>query len=364
MLQCLTDSVGVTTSDCECIITGLTSEQVLALKVSKSGLYLDNLPGGVQLKALNNVDACRKMAEMAHTAIANAVKATEDDLIIALNNTYEQSRNTYIGTIGRMSFATTLGVSKRWQGIRIRPRDESDAVMELSRIMVIINDAQTFNVRLFKVPYDSVMGQEIGTWEVTTEANAYASIPVNPVQKLFFLENGTRYEYWLVYDRDEAGGAFLPKDTKIDCSTCSSNAQRGLIEYVTVNGVQVDSMSALNVVTTDEYSHGLIVDVKLTCDKEKLMCREYNHNDAIARALSNAVWYKAGELLIEDVQKQTDVSRYTTMKSEYLWGKRNHFKKEYETRITYVGAVIDVTASNCYVCRETINQPFFAGIYS
>jgi hypothetical protein len=95
-----------------------------------------------------------------------------------------------------------------------------------------------------------------------------------------------------------------------------------------------------------------------------LFCREYSEDDAVAVVMGYATWYKAGELLIEDVLKQPDVNRYTTMAREYLWGKRNHFRKEYENRIIYLAAVIDVMASNCYVCREQVNQPFFSGIYT
>lgn len=364
-MQCLTNIVGVTTSDCQCIINGLTPEEVAALKVSKSGLFLDDLEGGVHLKALANVDACRKMSQMANTAIANATKRTEDDLVVAMNNRYEKNKNTFMGQIGRMSYAQTLPVSRRWQFVRIRPIDVSDAVMILSKVTVIINEARTFNIRLFKVACNSVMGEQIAAWPVTTTANAYQSVILTTPLKIAFYENGQQYEYYFAYDRDEDGGTMQPKDTKIECATCPSSQQKiGLNEFVTIYGGEIDDINNLQNPNLDSFSHGLILDVAIKCDNEKLFCREYNEDDAIAVAMSYAVWFKAGELLIEDVLKQPDVNRYTTMAREYLWGKRNHFRTEYESRINYMSAVIDVTASNCYVCRETTNQPFYAPIMS
>lgn len=364
-MQCLTNIVGVTTSECQCIIQGLTPQEVASLKVSTSGLFLDDLPGGVHLKALTNTDACRKMSQMALTAITNAVKTTEDDLVVAMNNRYEKNRNTYMGQIGRLSYAQTLPVSRRWQFVRIRPNDISDAVMILSKVTVIINEARTFNIRLFKVPYNSVMGEQIAAWPVTTTAHAYQSVILPTPLKMAFYENGQQYEYYFAFDRDEDGGTMMPKDTKIECATCPSSQQKiGLNEFVNIYGGEIDDINNLQNPNLDSYSHGLILDVAIKCDNEKLFCREYNEDDAIAVAMSRAVWFKAGELLIEDVLKQPDVNRYTTMAREYLWGKRNHFRAEYESRINYMAAVIDVTASNCYVCRETANQPFFAPIFS
>src|ERR671912_2675064 len=109
MMQCLTGIVGVSNSDCECITNGLTTEQKDAIKVSTAGLFMDNLPGGVHLKALDHVDACKGLAEMALTERDNAIRTLEDDLIVALNNKYKKAKPNFVGQIGRMSFAANLG---------------------------------------------------------------------------------------------------------------------------------------------------------------------------------------------------------------------------------------------------------------
>lgn len=363
-MQCLTEIVGVTLSDCECIIRGLSSDDLTKLRASKSGLFMDDLPGGVHLKALTNIDACRNMAKMALGARDNAIKTLTNDLIVALNNRYKRDKNNFAGQIGRMSYAQSLGVSRSFQGMWIRPRDYTDGLITVNKMQIVLNQAVTVTVRLFRVFLDSVMGEEIGAWTVNAAANAYTIVPTgtDPI-KMPLVYNGEMVEYYLLYDITEPGTPVQPKDTGIQCSSCNKGVAP-FSDYITVTGVQLNNTSMLNDRLTDQYSHGLILDVEIKCDTEKLFCREYLEDDAVAVTMAYATWYKSGELLIEDVLKQPDVNRYTTMAREYLWGKRNHFRAEYESRVNYLAAVIDVTASNCYVCREQPNQPFFSGIYS
>lgn len=363
-MQCLEDIIGITQGDCQCIIDGLSSEVILTLKVSKSGLYMDDLPGGVHLKSLTRIDACKNMAQMAIGARDNAIKTLENDLILSLNNRYKKDKTTFAGQIGRMSYAQSLGISKPWQGMRIRPHDWSDGMITMTRLHIVLNQAVTLTLRLYRVLLDSVMGEEIAAWPVTTSANAYTLVPIgsDPI-KMPLVYNGEMVEYYLVYDTGEAGTPVQPKDTAIQCSTCNGGIAP-FSDYVTVAGVQFDSPTNLQNKLTDQFSHGLIMDVDIKCDNERLFCREYVEDEAVAVAMAYATWYKSGELLIEDVLKQPDVNRYTTMAREYLWGKRNHFRAEYESRINYLGAVIDVFSSNCYVCRTQANEPFFSPIFS
>lgn len=367
MLNCLTDIIGVTTSDSECIVEGLTESQKTTLKTSLSGLYLDDLPGGVHMKALKTVDATKGFYPMATGAIANAKKALEDDLIVALNSKYKKGRKNFIGQAGRMSFAQTLNSMADLQGIRLRPVDYNDGVITLSKITLIGNITQAVTVYLLRALYEQNEGEVLDTFPINTTANAYTSIFVDQStggRKLPLVIDGDMVEYWIYFDRNQAGG-FLPKDNKITCSTCGSANTLKLKDFLDVRGVAFSSISNLKAASSDDYSHGFTLDLSIKCDNEKLFCGQYQEDDAIATTMAHAVRFKAGELLIEEVLKSPDVNRYTTMAREYLWGKRNHFRAEYESRIQYLAnEAIDVTASNCYVCREGTNQPFVSGIYS
>lgn len=358
-MQCLTNIVGVTTSECTCIIRGLTNSEVAELKVSKSGLYLDNLPGGVHMKELQYVDSCKTFKEMADTAISNAVKMLEDDLVVSLNNKYVKAKKTFKGEVGQKSYAGTLNNPKRYQGLRLRPYDYSDGVIFLHRLDIIVNATVNFDVQIIRVPRvngnTSVMGDVVDIIPIEATANTYKTVSFNVPKKLPLVYQGQEVEYWVVYDRDQPGpSAFQPRDNKIQCSTCP--AQK-LGDFVDAKGVGFTDLSALNGAVIDNYAHGISLHVTVKCDNETLFCREYDEDDAVAVTMANAVWYKAGELLIEMIQGSPDVNRYTTMETERLWGKRNHFRKQYELRVDFAVSVIDVSASNCYVCRDVQNEP-------
>lgn len=361
-MACLTNIVGITDSSCDCIISGLTSDEITALAISNSGLYLDDLPGGVHMKALNNIDACKTFKEMATGARDNAIKMLEDDLIVAISNKYSKSKRAFVGEIGRMSYATTLGTTKRYQAIRIQPWDYSDGLITLNRFNIAVNATVNFTLRLYRVPKNSVMGEEVTNWPITATANAWFTQNLTTPLKMPLIYNGDLVEYWFIYDLQEPGTPFLPKDNKIECSTCDQASGR-LGDFVNVWGVQFDDLNALNDHVNDIYGHGMSLSVSIKCDNESLFCREYNDQDAIAVTMAHAVRFKAGELLIEEVLKSPDVNRYITMAREYNWGKRNHFRSEYDGRIQYLSETINVDESNCYVCRETANQPFKAGIF-
>lgn len=357
MLQCLTEIVGVTTSDCECIVGGLTTEVREQLAKSTSGLYMDNLEGGVHLKALKFVDSCRDMAKMALTARDEAIRRTGDDLTIAVNNQYKKEKKNFVGQIGRMSYAASLGVSAPVQALKITPIDASDAILKITRIQLVLNNTATIALRLYR----SLYGDDrflLGEWSATIPGNAYSEIPIVAPLNLPLRVDGQPAVYYFTY---EIPAGVNPKDTIIRCQSCGGGVA-AYAEYIDVKGAQMTT--DLKVVTSDMYSHGLVLDADLRCDDATLFCRQYDEDSAIATAMSYAVRYKAGELLIEDVLKQPDISRYTTMSREYLWGKRNHFRAEYDARIVWMAAKIDLSDSNCYVCRAVENQPFFTQILS
>jgi hypothetical protein len=364
IMTCLKNIIGVTNSDCACITGGLTSDQTADVKKSVSGLYMDDVEGGVSMKGLGDVDSCLTFYQMATRARDNGTQRLQDDLIIAISNRYKKNKNAFVGQIGRMSYAQSLGIAKPVQAIRMRPIDFSDAVLTISRMTIILNEVVTgLVVNIWRVPVDTVMGTLVNSFSVDTVANGYVTIPDTappslPLSLPFVYQN-QMVEYWITYDL--TGQTAQPKDNQLESATCT----KGVLpysDYVQVYGAQLDSETNFSGYNLDTYAHGLILDADIRCNNEELVCREYSEDDAIAITMAYAARFKAAELLIEYVLGAPDINRYTTMAREYLWGKRNHFRAEYDARVLYLASTIDVTSSNCYVCRETANQPRVHGI--
>jgi len=332
-----------------CILEGLTEEEIAKLRESKSGLYLDDLEGGVNLRAISQIDYCKDFAEKALSARNTALKKIEADVLTSLSNKYKADKKPYIGVVGKTSYTSNLNVSKKYQYLHLKPHSHSDGVLKLNRIRLIASESEQTTFRII-----DGNGNEIYSVEVQTQKNTFVTIPA-PEGVLPLSENGAVLSYYLVWDRVSA----MPKNVKTDCN-CGGGTG-GYKVYFEAEGGEADSLNNLTE-GTDAFTHGLALDVEIRCLPQRLICREYDRENAIAVTMAWATLYKTGEMLIEAVLSSGEVNRYTMMGRDYLWGKRNHFKKEYEMRVEYLGSTIDAGSSDCFICRES--RIFMGGIIS
>lgn len=350
MFECLTDIIGITTENCPCT-TGNLPEGVRAdLARSKSGLYLDDLAGGVHLRALKDMSACHNLAELALAAKDEAIRLTSDDIVLALSEKFAKNKRFFKGEIGQRTYNGSEPLTRRYAGIRIRPQGLSDGVVTLKNVALSL-DAPVGEVTLKVVR--SLFRGTVG--EVVAEIPVAVPLPhvvidlTLPIPlRLPLQKDGKAVEYYIVYDRTDGGG-ILPRKNKVSCN-CGT-AERALHAFVDADGVTFDDIAELNKAVPSGYAMGLSAEVDVRCDNQNFICREYDENDSVAITLAHATRYKAGELLIEAVLKSPEINRYTMMNREYLWGKRNHYRAEYNSRINFLTEVVDITATDCYICK-------------
>lgn len=359
-MECLTEIIGISDSVCPCTLDGLTDEQKAAIKVSKSGLFLDDLEGMVTLRSLTALDSCKNFAQMTLSARDRAIKKLYADILVALSKKYKEGKGAFVGNVGRPSYATTLQTSKQHQFMRIIPVDNSDAVLKLTGFRIIIDRVGTVNAKIISVPEGGNQGTEVFSGTAEATANTYTNFPLTGgFLNLPLSQNGQKLEYYFVWDKVAAGGA-NPKDLKIDCN-CGFKGN-GFSDFIKADGGEMDSTNMLQTRTTDGYSHGISLDVDIRCVPGNLICKEFDKDNAIAITMAWAIMYKTAAIAVQDILDSNEINRYTMMNREALYGKRAHFNKEYETRIVYIASVIDVTSSDCFICRET--QMFMTGILS
>lgn len=361
ILECLEKLVGISNTDCDCIIGDLEDAEQDALKESTSGLFVDDLPGSIELKSMKTLDSCRNLAVIMISSRDRALQTMQDDLIIAISNRYAKAVKNYQGTIGRSAYAITLSNARQFQGIRLIPRNHTDATVRVSRFRLIGNAAVTLNVYIVRTEEGSngQGGSVVFTAAVNTLANNFATVTLPDVGIVLpLIEDGIIYEYWIYFDK--ALTAFLPKDTKIGCN-CPKGSNDTLDEYFQMQGTSFTDPS--NMVSTgalDAYTHGVLLDVEIKCETAPLICRELAQSEEIAVSLAQAAIFKTGEITIEEVMKSSEVNRFTLQAKEYNWGKRNHFRAEYATRISFIAGAIDPNNSDCFTCKE--RELFFTKI--
>ena len=357
--ECLKNIVGITNTDCDCILNSLTSEEIESLRISKSGLYTDDLAGGVSLKSLSGVDSCKLFSEIAIDSRNNAIKATEDDLIMALSERYAKNKNKYIGRLGNYAFSKPLETSKIYVGHKLQPHDKSDAVMIIKGLEIAVTTTSNLVLKIIAAPVGASVGETLLDLPIETIAGARKVVTLSEPLKLNFMSNGQSIEYYIVYDKTALNGG-QPMNNTI---SCGCGTEKNLKSFIKFDGIELNNLSDLNTKVLTSWANGISLDVEVRCETANFICREYDENDAVSVALAYAIWYKAGELIIESVMKSTEVSRLVLVSREYLWGKRNHFRAEYEARIKWLVSDkgIDINSTDCFICKQE-DGLFYHGI--
>lgn len=354
-MECIENLIGITASECPCVTDGLTAEQQADLKTSVSGLYLDgNLEGGVSMSDIKEFQYCGEFYRLARKAIDSAKIKFRDDLTIVLNERYTKRKAKFNGTLGRMTFGATLSVTKEFQLLKIAPVMLQDALMTINGIRLALNESGQVPVMLIKAYEGATQGEIIKTWNANVTAGVMSAITLDAPLMLPLAENGEKVIYYFAWQR--VTPTIAPRDNKLSCGCSGGDAYDN---YVTLQGGETNSLNALN--TSDAYAHGFMIDAVIGCELGKIVCKDFDAENPVAITSAWANLYKAGELLIEYILQSKEINRLTMMNREYLWGKRNHFRKEYETRILYLRDAIDLTNNSCFICRE--NKMFVGNIY-
>jgi hypothetical protein len=121
---------------------------------------------------------------------------------------------------------------------------------------------------------------------------------------------------------------------------------------VSFSGVAGDDLNSLPYFTNYLSGLGLSMEVDAGCDASSIICTMFNDDIAARTAMAYAARYKAGELVHEYILKSNNINRYTMSNREFLWGKRNHFRKEYNDRVTWLSQTADINSIDCYVCND------------
>lgn len=343
--ECLENIIGVTKEFCQCLHGQVSPEEFEKNAKSNSGLYLDNVEGGLMLRNVAQITACKTFYQIQVDAIANAKNFFSADILKELNLKYQVKKTNFLGEIGKASFVSSLSTTKRLQFLKLTPKN--DAILQLDRLRVFLNKDITTKVWILRIAEGESDATMIYENEEVSTQNQIITISFTEALKLPLNLEGKEQSYYFVFEKLDA--ALQPRDIKTSCG-CSGGDPYG--EFLKATGGEVDMFSQLAAANYDPYTHGFSIDVKIKCETGAVICKEYDENDAIAYLTAYAIMYKAAELVIESVMASNEVNRITLLNREHLWGKRSHFKKEYTEKIKYLSENIDVSSSDCFICRD------------
>lgn len=344
-MECLNEIIGLFENDCDCITKGLSSEEIKELTTSKSGLFIDtDLNGAINLQALNSESSCKNMITYFKNGKNAAVKKFEADILAGITQKYTDAGGNYNGLLGKPSHVGDLNVYKDFQYFKMKAVQPSDADITIKNVRIGVSKSAIIEVHIIRVAQGETTAEIVETKTAQSNAGMFVQIEFNAHLPITF--DGRTYDYYIVWERPD--GVF-PFDTKADCD-CGGN--RTYQNFISISGGEVDTLGQLYNGKETSFSHGIIVDVEIRCKTNKLICRDYKNRDAISVTTAWAILYSTAANIIDAILMNTEINRYTTMNREAMYGLRNHFRKEYNTRMIYLTETINVTSSDCFICKQ------------
>lgn len=354
---CLTDIIGVTPKTDIPYYADLDAGLQTDIAVSTSGMFIDQLTGGIDLYEVEDQPFMEKVLGLGLDATKEASRLLNDELLLAINNRFHAAKTKYMGYIGRRTVSATSSSSGNNQGHRYRMLEPIAGYITINSIGVNVNGSATFNVYVARCnARDWAIEEILYTFPVTSVANVWTNADMSSAPggiKLPMEIYGVAQEYFIYWKRDESGGLFA-KNNDIKCLTCDKNAVKALSEYMWYDGVSFADPNKIINVGPDKYGHGISVNAVVGCDHSTVICREMEKKDAVQKMIQKAAQYKAGSLWIEYIMKSGYINKQTMQRSEYYWGKRNHFETQFSQRITAITNAMELGETSCYVCKEDI----------
>jgi hypothetical protein len=230
-------------------------------------------------------------------------------------------------------------------------------IIKITAIAVNVNGVGTFNVYVDRCDArDKTIIENLYTFPVTSAASVFTNCDMSSEDGKIELPmeiDGIPQEYYIYWKRDESGGLYA-KNNEIKCGTCGNKQKlQSLDGFFYYNGISATNLDNLHAITGDKHGHGLSITAQVSCDHARVICREYEKKEAVKLMIEKAAQYKAGSLWIEYIMKSGYVNRDNMNNREYMWGKRNHFEKEYSERITAIANKMELGETNCYSCNES-----------
>jgi hypothetical protein len=310
------------------------------------GVFMDQIQGAPSLNEIKIDNDCSTFAQWCIDALPAAANQFEIDLLASITGAAKMAKNAYKGDIGQTGYSGSLKPKQPVQFLKITGIEDTDAEMKVNGGRIFVNTVGSYDWAIYKeLPYSgSFELLNEGTFTATrTGANA---VNFGLTGSLPLAQDGVPLVYYFAWQRT---GSAAPYDNDVDCG-CSSGPGYG--QYIIVQGGEaVDFSSMPAIVQTDRRSHGIQLNVLISCKASNVICKNMESNEAIKAVIANMIAFKANMIVIQKILDTNSVNRYTMMSRDAQYGKLSQFKAEYSGRMQHLILVFDTTLSDCYECK-------------
>ncbi len=311
---------------------------------SDSGLYLSDLEAISTLAALRDPDSEEPVQSDVETIFGEsrsaAIMKLHNDLMTLMMR-HTQVRKPFRGKIG----------SSRWTrpargggSLVVVCRPMEHAYIHIDEIAIITKDDEVgVNIQLLS---DDGTVNHTATTDTT---GGEAEVIDNLGWQLPLLSDFDDYMvYRFTHNRD-----FM--DAKLKCSSCKRFvfdfdrprfARTGLESYVNVsghkNGAYINS------------SMGLVLKAEIRCRVDNLFCSDSLdfQYDELSHAMAQAIWFKAGSIVVWKVLRNPNLNRVLMQDFEDLREAAKYYDRQYRDLVVYINKHYDYV-SDCLQPKNT-----------
>lgn len=352
-MECANNLIGISQSDCRCITAYLTEYQQTEMRLSKSGLYLDELAGVLPFGEIQN-DDCENNYKLYKECINSAINETFADLVTKLYEKNKKRLQGYNGTIGQNNLMNKhkLKSDTASYGLQINPVFGGNSLMTIRTINLFLAENGTANVLVYRkdvfgndeIIYNeqiTIVGSKVNTIRID-ENDGLSNLPLR--------NQDGKYVYYVVV----LGADNIPFKNKISCNC--GNSEKELKKIVSIKGVQINSDEEITEDNT--FSYGISIGASIQCDNNLWLCDAIANDPVGSKIIPYAIRFKAGEIMMQKILSSEKLSYLTLLSREQMYGKREHFRKEYESRIIYLASKegLDISKNECFECNPFMTK--------
>jgi hypothetical protein len=344
-MECLNNIVGLSRTECECQVAEIPTVD----QESTSGIYIDEVEGGLKLSAIESMD-CQTFVDKAKQARKRAIDMFTEQIIgVYSTSPYRRRFRPFNSRIAKVNSLRLLNVPQ-FAGLRLRTNLTRGSYLIIDKIGLIIEREESVTLNIYRTYRDDHYGIPEKVAEITgieTIANLPSIKTLDaPLSLPLYDDQLKAIDYSFIYDTVLYG---QPRDNSASCS-CGGSEQI-LKTYLMPQGVSASTIEGIATGGSSSYANGIFIDGRIDCQMQDIICQMLQMDQS--KTIANAIAYKAQEMLIEDLMGSGNINRYTMLSSEHLWGKRNHFRKEFDDRLLWLTQTIPVEhLSDCLACDD------------
>jgi len=360
--SCYDYVVGLYQGDCDCL-NGRPADY----NVSDSGLYLSDLLEPKMIDGLLNCDQGDSVWELMDDVRDLAIRYFIADSNALLMKGNKLRRQPYYGGIGLSTYTRSLSIANGYYaGVKMGFPLIRGGFINIKKIGLIFDT--TVNINLLVYNRNGVL---LHTIPLSATANTHTVNDITDITLPLYDDYLDCIEYYFIY----VVNGFEPKNNGFCCScdktipcwgTYIYHNKRPWSHWMNIGGYTGSALPDFMLQEgVSSNMNGLTFNVEIGCTVGEVFCEDGLdfQGNTLAQAMAIAIQKLSGALFVDKIMTSMNLNRAVMIDREQLQKSKEEWKASYNEMIAYITDNIDITANDCFECRDIIEM-IQGGIFS